>query len=39
MNGIEKDMIVLKSIIKEEYNMETEYTKKQKEKIAYTVEK
>ena len=27
MNGKGKDMIILKSIIKEKYNVETEYTK------------
>ena len=38
MNGKGKDTIILKSIIKEKYNMEIEYTEK-KEKIAYTMKK
>ena len=33
MNGKGKDTIILKSIIKEKYNMEIEYTKNKRKKL------
>ena len=33
MNGKEKDTIILKSIIKEEYNMEIEYTENKRRRL------
>ena len=35
MNEKEKDMIILKSIIKEKYNMEIEYTENKREDCVY----
>ena len=34
MNGKEKDTIILKSIIKEKYNMEIEYTENKRRRLS-----